>query len=444
MAEMKTNVLIKIVVIVALVAVAAVLIKTLTKSSVSSAVLGVVPVLDVPVADQDTTTETIATLTETVRELESRNKEIVEKSNEVLAQERKIKEKLHKELSRKITEDVTDTNREQKRATDEKFVKVLRQLDALRSNIADTERIGKNNTFNDDYPLGLGLSEEAMSGTPNGGWVMPINVNIDVDGALKENIEPLNAYEERKSEQKDKEEVTVIPYATLPKGATLMNGTAFTGLIGRIPINGQLRDPFNFKILVGKKNLAANGIYIPELNGMILGGVASGDWNLTCVRGDIKYATFVFEDGTISTYSGGGDEKIGELADESGIPCISGDLITNGVRYIGSSVALAALESAGEAAAASTTNTQFSNSGATVSIDSVGAFTLGNAIKGGARETRKWIDERQKNSFDSVFAPPGVIVSANILREIPINYDKNERKIWYGKKESINRISSLD
>ena len=56
-----------------------------------------------------------------------------------------------------------------------------------------------------------------------------------------------------------------------------------------------------FKVITGKENLAANGLRIPGIEGMIWSGTAVGDWTLSCVTGKLESVTFVFEDGTIQT-----------------------------------------------------------------------------------------------------------------------------------------------
>ena len=56
-------------------------------------------------------------------------------------------------------------------------------------------------------------------------------------------------------------------------------------------------------MIAGKDNLAANGLTIPGLQGMIWSGTAIGDWTLSCVSGQLESVTFVFEDGTIQTLS---------------------------------------------------------------------------------------------------------------------------------------------
>jgi hypothetical protein len=59
--------------------------------------------------------------------------------------------------------------------------------------------------------------------------------------------------------------------------------------------------PVPFKVLIGPDNLTANGIDIPDVAGAVVSGTASGDWTLSCVRGQIRSVTFVFNDGTIRT-----------------------------------------------------------------------------------------------------------------------------------------------
>ena len=39
----------------------------------------------------------------------------------------------------------------------------------------------------------------------------------------------------------------------------------------------------------------------PDVAGAVVSGTASGDWTLSCVRGQIRSVTFVFEDGTLVT-----------------------------------------------------------------------------------------------------------------------------------------------
>jgi integrating conjugative element protein (TIGR03752 family) len=94
------------------------------------------------------------------------------------------------------------------------------------------------------------------------------------------------------------------PYYTLPENSTLAGVTAMTSIIGRVPINGRVTDPMQFKALIGRDNLAANGWELPEdLAGMVVTGIAIGDMALSCSEGKVRSITFVFNDGSIRTVS---------------------------------------------------------------------------------------------------------------------------------------------
>ncbi|MBK5516297.1 TIGR03752 family integrating conjugative element protein, partial [Pseudomonas sp. TH10] len=84
------------------------------------------------------------------------------------------------------------------------------------------------------------------------------------------------------------------PVYTIPENATLMGSVAMTALIGRVPVDGTVNDPYPFKVLVGPENLTANGIDLPDVAGAVMSGTASGDWTLSCVRGQVESITFVF------------------------------------------------------------------------------------------------------------------------------------------------------
>ena len=46
------------------------------------------------------------------------------------------------------------------------------------------------------------------------------------------------------------------------------------------------------------ENLAANGLRVPGVQGMVWSGTAIGDWTLSCVTGRVDSVTFVFDDGS--------------------------------------------------------------------------------------------------------------------------------------------------
>src|SRR3546814_16737478 len=109
-----------------------------------------------------------------------------------------------------------------------------------------------------------------------------------------------------------------------------MGAVAMTALIGRVPIDGTVNDPYPFKVIVGPDNLTANGINIPDVAGAVFSGTAPGDWTLSCVRGQVRRITFVFHDGTIRTIPEDSErnkqghnpeEGRGVTSDPYGLPC---------------------------------------------------------------------------------------------------------------------------
>ena len=161
----------------------------------------------------------------------------------------------------------------------------------------------------------------------------------------------------------------VRPVVTIPKNATLVGARAFTALIGRVPVGEDARvtDPYFFKVIVGRDNLAANGHEIPELAYAVASGEAIGDWTLGCVSGDVTSLTFVFADGRIVTVpeardvSDGGTGtrpvRLGGLSDDHGNPCVAGERITNAAAHLGQSAAVLTLGAAAEGLAAAQTTT---------------------------------------------------------------------------------------
>jgi len=237
------------------------------------------------------------------------------------------------------------------------------------------------------------------------------------------------------------------PRYTVPKNATLLRATAFTAMVGRIPINGEVKDPMPFKVLVGAKNLAANGLDVPpELEGAVFSGVAIGDFTLRCSQGKLLSVTFLFSDGTILTQDGGQSSPLGTISDKHGIPCVSGRLITNAPVFLAERIAALAVETAGSTYAASQFSTQQTALGGTASAltGSLSDVLLGRTISSGASEIRRWVEERQKNSFDAIFVEPGEEVALHIDEELHIDFDPNGRKLRHEKPIDGAHSASLD
>ena len=264
----------------------------------------------------------------------------------------------------------------------------------------------------------------------------------------------------------------LIPYFTIPENATLGRSTAMTTMVGRVPIDGRVQDPMQFKLVVDRDNLAASGQYVPDdISGAVISGIAVGDMALSCTEGLIQSITFVFDDGTIRTVSqrsngastgfgssgggGGGSSggggvggqslaaasKLGWISDEFGNPCIPGKFVTNAPAYLSDVVGAKALSAIGGAlAAAQTTTTSGSSAlGGTTSstvTGNQGQFVLGKVASSGSDELVNWLTKRLNNSFDAVVVRAGTRVAVHIDQAITIDKDPEGRKLDYARGRS--------
>lgn len=260
-------------------------------------------------------------------------------------------------------------------------------------------------------------------------------------------------------------------YFTIPENATLLNVTSMSAIVGRIPVDGRVTDPMQFKLIIGPENLAANGHFLPrDLSGIIMSGIAIGDMNLQCSEGLIQSMTFVFNDGTIQTVSqrnagatpnmmaGGGGSgssmkglaqttKLGYISDRYGNPCIAGTFITNAPAYLTDTIGLKALSLAGEAAAmAQTTVSNSTGFGGTSSSSTVtgnqGKYILGKTAAGATSDVSQWLTKRMGNSFDAIVTMAGADIVVNIDQEIPIDKRPEARRLDYGRIDADNRSQS--
>lgn len=256
-------------------------------------------------------------------------------------------------------------------------------------------------------------------------------------------------------------------YFTIPENSTLLGATAMSAIIGRIPVDGKVNDPMQFKLIIGPENLAASGQYLPrDLSGIIMSGIAIGDLNLQCSEGLIHSMTFVFNDGTIQTVSqrnggalttGLGDggssskglvqtSKLGYISDRHGNPCIAGKFISNAPAYLTDTIGLKMLSLAGEAAAmAQTTVSSSTGYGGSSTTSSVtgdqNRFILGKAASGATNEVTNWLAKRMGDSFDAILTLAGAEIVVNIDQEIPIDKKPDARRLDYGRIDADNRSS---
>ena len=236
----------------------------------------------------------------------------------------------------------------------------------------------------------------------------------------------------------------IRPRFTLPVNSTLLNNTAMTAFIGRVPVNGTVTDPYRFKILASAEGLATNGFHLPpEIKSMVFSGAASGDWNLSCVRGQIDSVTFTYEDGSIQTYggeiasrSGQGEQTqrrvLGYISDQNGVPCISGRKVTNAPKILTAQFAASAFEAAARGYAEAQTSTVITGAGGVVrTVDDAAKFGAYSGLAGGAADAQTWLQSRLGQIFDAVFVPGGAQVAIHIEAQINLDQDPAGRRLSY-------------
>lgn len=429
--------------------------------------------------DIDSPADTIRSLTAEVDLVKKQNKELKVKSEALLNQRNEIEAtvsaKLRKEMREKPPESKAD------KVIDE----MSKQLSYFNDRINDIqttqeEQVEKDQILNNgqDIPIGFGLDGQSIDGNAipleQVVWIEPLGADLNQNG--------INASHSKNGSDSllypDGSEIqntafnsqalptiakTQEPVYTVPRNSTLIGSISMTALIGRIPLNGIVQEPFPFKVIVGKENLAANGITMPFLNGMIFSGTATGDWTLSCVRGTVHSVTYVFNDGTIRTLSSddgslqekssnqgqsqrGGEQSLGWISDRRGIPCVTGERISNAIDYLSGRVIASAASAAAMAfAQGEVTNTVSPIGGVSTSVitgDSV-KYAGYNALSGGVDEVAKYLEERGAQSFDVIYVDTGVELAVHIDAELPIDYELNGRKTNY-ENQSANSNLYLD
>ena len=306
-----------------------------------------------------------------------------------------------------------------------------------------------------DTPVG-GAAQARRSEAAGTVWLAPMAAEAAESGLLPWGDGPAGAIPIRKEDERG-EAPPVRPVYTIPKNATLVGARAFTALVGRVPVGEEARvtDPYFFKLLVGRDNLAANGHEIPEFAYAVASGEAVGDWTLGCVSGDVTSMTFVFADGRIVTLPeprdvsrGSGSTRavrLGGLSDDFGNPCVAGERISNAGSYLGQSAAALTLGAAAGGLAAAQTRTVAGAAGAATVVDGdLGRFAAGRGLSGAAEEVARWLRARQAQEFDAVYVPPGARVAVHVDEELRIDYDPAGRLVQHEDAGFAGRNRALD
>ena len=436
-----------------------------------------------PKPDADTPADTIKTLTATVsamttevRGLRQENAGLKQDNQALIKDRSQIENTVLSRLQQTLRSKDQDTEKERQagaRRDATLLAELTARVDTLTQSLSGHRTYPTTAGNASDIPVGLGLDGLASpAGTGDAlVWVPPLErtaTPAGEDGNLFQRLgqstrgvlSTAKPQGERLVNSGAKVLNSATPVYTIPRNATLIGSTAMTALVGRVPVKGQVRDPMPFKVIAGKDNLAANGLTIPGVQGMIWSGTAIGDWTLSCVSGQLESVTFVFEDGTIQTLSsddnstrgssGNRDKPLGWISDARGIPCISGERKTNAPAYLTQRIGAMAIEAAAQAAAQSETTTVVSDTGtasSTVTGDA-GKYILGKTASGGSQELARWLRERQAQNFDAVFVPAGIELAIHVDHELPIDFHANGRKLHhglpYGLQLSKNTGTGLD
>jgi integrating conjugative element protein (TIGR03752 family) len=409
--------------------------------------------------DADTPADTIKTLTANVAAMTSELQSLrqanlkLRTDNELLQQSRKA---IDDSVASRIDREFARRDEERRSADDQALSSLNERIEAL----ADALRDSAMNREGSDMPVGLGW-DPFVSGTELK-WIDPLDVNTDsLRNELLATSRPRQSNARTPAtgapDDPDAENAaanTPRPVYTVPRNATLMGSTAMTALLGRVPRRGEVRDPMPFKVITGRDNLAANGLTVPGVEGMIWSGTAIGDWTLSCVTGRLESVTFVFDDGSIRTLStddreersGERNRPLGWISDARGVPCVSGERKSNAAAFLSQRIGAKAIEAAADAAAASQTTTVLRDSGGisnTVSGDT-GAYVLGKTVADGGNEIAEWLLERQGQNFDAVFVPAGAELAIHVDRQLTIDLDPHGRRLHHEMPQATLNNSQLD
>ncbi|MBI6549751.1 TIGR03752 family integrating conjugative element protein [Xenorhabdus lircayensis] len=402
----------------------------------------------------DTPEDTLRTLVGTLNKVRAEQQRLSRQNADILKENDQLKNQ-HHDVAGQIDAAVAtlrQADEQRQRELQDEQQGLLAQIDLL------TERLNSTPLSAPDSPVPLGAGIDPYSANTATGqgdfiWITPADEKpTDMQSIGNGNAtarfptsflseQPVAGQNQSQpvSLQNPSKEENEKPVYTLPENATLVGSQAMTALLGRVPVNGTVTDPYPFKILIGKDNLTANGIELPEVEGAVVSGSASGDWTLSCVRGQVNSITFVFQDGSVRTLPGSGQKtnNIGWLSDENGIPCISGERKSNAGTYLPTLFALSAMNSAGEAVNESQQTAQTNGSGGltTALTGNAGQAALGKAMSGGMKDMSEWLKQRYSQTFDAVYVPPGARVVVHITQNLAIDYETTGRKVRYGVSE---------
>lgn len=464
---MKSNALLKWLVIPVLFIVIFIVVKAITSNKETEDNIDIAPRLTAEEMkalgiEGDTPRDTLATLVGQVKQLRQElqdtrlNYQDQKAENERLrARETNIDQKINSALN---------SEKERLRQEQQRNTQAQQQANKLLGELQNRISSLGNKPSVVELPIGLGL-EPSQAVPETVIWVEPSDVkpiknprnqnagNPFATSFSDENLDDKSLYAGQKIRHENyaAKADSLTPVYTIPANSTLMGSVAMTALIGRVPVDGTVNDPYPFKVLVGPDNLTANGIDLPDVVGAVLSGSASGDWTLSCVRGQITSMTFVFNDGTIRTVpkpstgestqnknnrnatSGG----LGWISDPYGIPCVSGERKSNAAEYIGNQSLITAAGAGVAYMLRDTDNNSYSNGGDVTT----GTDAVGQILQGGVKDISTWMNKLYGEAFAAVYVKPGAKVAVHLDQELAIDFDEQGRRVDYQNNGGLHALS---
>ena len=262
--------------------------KSCTGEDEAPLVLETVPQAPAPDADSPadtikTLTANVAAMTAEVEALRKDNDELRRANSDLLASRHQIEANVTTRVKRELLSREKD-----QAARDRLDAGVLSSLTARVDALSQSLSQRDANPTGSDIPVGLGLDGVTAGAAPSDSlvWVEPLDAGDGAAAIANENSllqrvgQSTGGALASTREQTGKlaqELNSVRPVYTVPRNATLIGSTAMTALVGRVPVQGQVRDPMPFKVITGADNLAANGLTVPGVQGMVWSGTAIGD-----------------------------------------------------------------------------------------------------------------------------------------------------------------------
>ncbi|MGE0278254.1 MAG: TIGR03752 family integrating conjugative element protein [Nitrospiraceae bacterium] len=416
----------------------------------------------------DTPRDTVATLVAQVRQLRTELQTALTDNRSQRTENERLRQR-ERSIDQRI-QSALETERDQLRQDREQVVTERQQAQGMLEDLRrQVEGLGTR-ASNVDLPIGLGLEEGDGKGFTRGGvrWIEPDDgkprdsktggsgFSFPTDFGPAQDTSTSSADSSDQSSNGHIASPVLNAVYTVPSNATLMGSVAMTALIGRVPIDGTVNDPYPFKVVIGPDNLTANGIDLPDVAGAVVSGTASGDWTLSCVRGQIRSITFVFQDGTIRTLpeetgrrtsnrsADGIQGGLGWISDPHGVPCVTGDRRSNAQQYLGTQ-ALITAAGAGAASLINTDSGRISYIGPDGSLGTVGITgneAMGRILANGVQDMSQWVNRLYGQAFAAVYVQPGAKVAVHIEQPLTIDYDSKGRRVDH--RQGGSHVSDLD